>query len=58
MDIIYFLRFYTAFAEDKPPEQLAGETEAKTSQRKPSVDAFSIAHRDDKLTQNAGAHPR
>ena len=49
MDITYFLRFYTAFAEDKPPAQLAGEVVAQVLQRKPSVDTFSIAHREDKL---------
>jgi hypothetical protein len=58
MDIIYFLRFYTAFAEDKPPAQPAAKAEVQTSQRKPSVGAFSIAHRADKLAQDASAHPQ
>jgi hypothetical protein len=55
MDMTYFLRFYTAFAEDQSPSQPVGEAEALTAQRKPSIDAFSIVHREDKLAQDAGA---
>ena len=47
MDMIYFLRFYTAFAEDKPAPQPTGEVEAQTAQKKPFADAFFIASCED-----------
>ena len=47
MDMVYFLRFYTAFAEDQSPAQPAAEAEVQALPKKPSVGAFSMAHRED-----------
>jgi hypothetical protein len=55
MDITYFLRFYTAFAEDKAPIQAEGKAEARASQRDPPVDIFPMAPCKDKFTQDTGA---
>jgi hypothetical protein len=56
MHMEYFLKFYTAFAEDKSPTRIAEETGTQASRREPSVATISNVLRINRHEQDANAH--
>jgi hypothetical protein len=56
MSIEYFLKFYTAFAEDKSQAQSTEKAVVEVSQRNPPVGSHSTVLGVDKFGRSADAH--
>jgi len=56
MYIEFFLKFYTAFADDKSQTHVSKGAEAEISRRKPTVAPLSAALHIEKSEEDADAH--